>query len=125
VNFVAEGLAGVAESLVPPGMMDLPKVAYPYDPAKAKQLLAEAGYPQGIKLKLWAPQGRYLKDKEIGEAVQAQLKQVASTPTCKSGSGGPTTRPSSTTTSSCGSRAGLYRRRPGWIRQSFRQHGRL
>ncbi|MHB1416526.1 MAG: ABC transporter substrate-binding protein [Chloroflexota bacterium] len=76
VDMVAEGLADVAESLVPPDMMDLPKVAYPFDPAKAKQLLSEAGYAQGIKLNLWAPQGRYLKDKEIGEAVQAQLKDV-------------------------------------------------
>lgn len=76
VKLVAEGMADVAEGLIPPDAMNLPKVAYPYDPAKAKQLLAEAGYPQGIKLNLWAPQGRYLKDKEIGEAIQAQLKAV-------------------------------------------------
>jgi peptide/nickel transport system substrate-binding protein len=76
VNLVAEGLADVAEGLIPPDMMGLPPVAYPYDPGKAKELLAEAGYPDGIKLNLWAPQGRYLKDKEIGEAIQAQLKQV-------------------------------------------------
>jgi peptide/nickel transport system substrate-binding protein len=76
VNQVAEGMADVAESLIPPSVMGLPKVAYPYDPAKAKQLLAEAGYPQGLKLGLWVSQGRYLKDKEIGEAIQAQLKEV-------------------------------------------------
>lgn len=75
VNAVAEGMAVVADGLVPTNMMDLPKVAYPYDPAKAKQLLAEAG-AQGITLKLWAPQGRYLKDKEMGEAIQEMLKQV-------------------------------------------------
>jgi len=75
VNMVAEGMASVAESLLPPEMMNLPKVAYPYDPAKAKALLAEAG-AQNVKLNLWAPQGRYLKDKEIGEAIQQELKQV-------------------------------------------------
>ncbi len=76
VNLVAEGMADVAHALIPPDMMDLPTVAYPYDPAKAQELLAEAGYPDGITLTLWAPQGRYLKDKEIGEAIQAQLKEV-------------------------------------------------
>jgi peptide/nickel transport system substrate-binding protein len=76
VNDVAEGLAEVAESLIPSSMMQLSQVAYPFDPAKAKQLLAEAGHANGLSVNLWAPQGRYLKDKEIGEAIQAQLQQV-------------------------------------------------
>jgi len=60
---------------------------YPYDKAKAKALFAKAGWtpgPDGIlqkggqKLTLsWlASRGRYLKDGEMAEAVQAQLKEV-------------------------------------------------
>lgn len=49
---------------------------YPYDPEKAKELLAEAGYPDGFTVPFISRQGRYLKDKEIVEAVAGYLEQV-------------------------------------------------
>lgn len=49
---------------------------YGHDAAKAKQLLAEAGYPNGFDLTLRAPSGRYVKDKEIAEALAGQLRKV-------------------------------------------------
>ena len=49
---------------------------YPYDPAKAKALLAEAGFANGFSIPLTARQGRYLKDKELMEASIGFLAKV-------------------------------------------------
>jgi len=48
---------------------------YPYDPAMSRKLLAEAGYPNGVDIEILTPIGRYLKDKEICEAVAYQVKE--------------------------------------------------
>ena len=48
---------------------------YPYDPKKAKELLAQAGQP-ALKVKLWSPKGRFVKDYELAQAVQQDLAAV-------------------------------------------------
>ena len=46
------------------------------DLGKVKQLLTEAGYPNGLELTLNGPQGRYVRDKEVAEAVAGQLTKA-------------------------------------------------
>jgi peptide/nickel transport system substrate-binding protein len=46
------------------------------DLARTKKLLAEAGYGGGLELTLNSPQGRYVRDKEVAEAVAGQLTKV-------------------------------------------------
>src|SRR5215510_13658325 len=43
------------------------------DLARTQQLLAEAGFPGGVDMVLNAPQGRYVRDKEVAEAIAGQL----------------------------------------------------
>src|SRR2546427_6233953 len=46
------------------------------DVAKAKKLLADAGFPNGVEITLNGPQGRYVRDKEVAEAVTGQLAKA-------------------------------------------------
>src|SRR5205085_6717818 len=46
------------------------------DLAKTKKLLADAGYGGGLELTLNSPQGRYVRDKEVAEAVAGQLTKA-------------------------------------------------
>jgi peptide/nickel transport system substrate-binding protein len=48
----------------------------PYDPAKAKALLAEAGYPDGFSIPLDCPNDRYINDEAICQAVAGMLGKI-------------------------------------------------
>ena len=48
----------------------------PYDPATAKKLLAEAGYPEGFGFTLTCPNNRYINDEKICTAVAAMWAKV-------------------------------------------------
>lgn len=49
---------------------------YPYDPEKARRLLAEAGYPNGFAISVVGPNDRYINDEKICEAVAKYLAKV-------------------------------------------------
>ncbi|MGH7684722.1 MAG: ABC transporter substrate-binding protein, partial [Vulcanimicrobiaceae bacterium] len=71
----------VANEWLPPAMLgDNPSVrAYPHDPAKAKNLLAEAGFPHGFSTELFygtAPRPYMPEPGRVAEAIAADLKQV-------------------------------------------------
>jgi peptide/nickel transport system substrate-binding protein len=70
----------------------LPSMHFGYDPklqpikqdlAKAKKLLAESGHAGGLELVLNGPQGRYVRDKEVAEAVAGQLSKAGLRTTVK------------------------------------------
>ncbi len=68
----AEAIPGIVAPLQN-GYAKLP--GYGYDPRKAKELLAQAGHPS-LKVKLWSPKGRYVKDYEMAQAIQQDLAGV-------------------------------------------------
>ncbi len=78
VKNVMGGLAQKIDITLPKDAVGYPQgfQGYAYDPAKAKQLLTEAGQGSGFKVPFISRNGRYLKDKEVVEAVAGYLSQV-------------------------------------------------
>ncbi|MEK4406996.1 ABC transporter substrate-binding protein [Sporosarcina sp. FSL K6-6792] len=82
VDSLLNGAGQVTRTRVTPGNVGANEDLFGktlYDPEKAKELLAEAGYADGLELTLSAPNGRYLKDKETSELMVAMLGEVGIT----------------------------------------------
>jgi glutathione transport system substrate-binding protein len=70
------GYAAPAEGIVPEGVEYADKIApWPYDVAKAKQLMTEAGYPSGFETELWSAYNHSTAQK-VTQFLQQQLQQI-------------------------------------------------
>ncbi len=77
VDGIFQGVFTVADAPVVPAVFGHESVGpYEYDPERARELLAEAGYPDGFSMTLHHPTGRYLLDATVAEAVQDMLSEV-------------------------------------------------
>jgi peptide/nickel transport system substrate-binding protein len=76
---IMRGMSIPAAIMVAPGVnghaadIDTPAKA---DAARAKQLLAEAGYPDGFQVRMNCPNNRYVNDEKICQAVSAMWARI-------------------------------------------------
>jgi peptide/nickel transport system substrate-binding protein len=78
VDRIMEGEATPASQLLPDTYAGTSKALKPvaYDLNGAKKLLADAGYPNGFKLTIHGPNGRYTNDTKIIEAVAQMFTRI-------------------------------------------------
>jgi peptide/nickel transport system substrate-binding protein len=78
VRSILQGNASVLTGPFVPGTLgyDPAQKPWPYDPQKARELLTQAGYANGLEASWTVTDGVFLKDREIAEAVTAQLAAV-------------------------------------------------
>ncbi len=78
VDIVLEGLGKPANQMMPPGFFgsneDIPMPEY--DPAKSKELLTEAGYPDGFQIDLFCTSDRLPGDGAICQGLGQMFTQV-------------------------------------------------
>jgi peptide/nickel transport system substrate-binding protein len=78
IKHILEGNAYPLRGLIGPQVFgyDSETKALAYDPPKAKQLLSEAGFPNGFEIEYYSPTGRYPKDREVALVIVEQLSKV-------------------------------------------------
>ena len=74
------GYAQPAGELLPPPMFGSSgRAVDAYDPERAKELLTEAGYPDGFSMTLGTPNDRYVNDEQVAQAVAQMLARIGIT----------------------------------------------
>ena len=73
-----DGQAIPATQLIPPGFggYDDALPVLPYDPAAARRLLAEAGYPNGFGMTVACTNNRYVADEKVCQIIGQMLQRV-------------------------------------------------
>lgn len=81
VDSLFDGQAALATGLVSTSSLghDTSIQPYPYDPERAMELLAEAGYPDGFEIGFACPTGAYANFEEVCQAVAGYLEAVGIT----------------------------------------------
>lgn len=76
--YTLEGVGIPAHDLVSPGIFGHIEAthALDYDPAAAKRLLAEAGYPEGFAMVLHGPNNRYINDDQVLQTIAQFLARI-------------------------------------------------
>ncbi len=65
-QFLADDFFGTSKKLKPEA----------FDPEGAKKLLADAGFPKGFKMTIHSPNGRYINDARMAEAVAQMFTRI-------------------------------------------------
>lgn len=72
-----QGFATAASQQSPPGYLGHnPYLVVRYDLAKARKLMKQAGFEKGFELSMIAPNGRYINDVKVAQAVAAMLQKI-------------------------------------------------
>ncbi|MFH2131805.1 MAG: ABC transporter substrate-binding protein, partial [bacterium] len=74
---IMKGTATPAGQMSPKGYLGYKESLKPrYDLKKAKQLMVEAGYPNGFEASMIAPNNRYINDEKIAETFAGMLSKI-------------------------------------------------
>jgi ABC-type transport system substrate-binding protein len=77
VRDLFQGAARVSDAPVAPAVFGYSQqTPYARDVARARQLLQEAGVPEGTTVTLYHPTGRYIQDALVADAVRSQLREI-------------------------------------------------
>jgi len=77
VKRIMNNTAEPAAQLLAPGLFGTnPDLKFSYDAKRAKELLAEAGYPNGFELTIGTPNDRYINDEKIAQAVAQMYSRI-------------------------------------------------
>ena len=78
VDALFDGKATLSSGYISPANLgyDPAITPYPYDPDKARELLAEAGYPDGFEIGFACPIGAYPNFEDVCQAIGGYLEEV-------------------------------------------------